>query len=76
MVGQNKHENILYRKRYRRNPPYRCCSAPFGNCNKMSTGLCCTFPQCYKRHDESVAAKIEASGRCHLFQRDSGVDLS
>lgn len=53
MSGENKHQNIKIRKKYRnRNPPkYRCCYARVGNQNKVTRGYCCTYPQNYKRRD-------------------------
>lgn len=55
MVGHNKHQNALIRKKCRKGDVYRCCKPlKGGNKNKYSRGYCCTFPQLYKRRDIAV----------------------
>lgn len=52
MVGQNKYENKLIKKKFRKSDHYLCCGSPAnGNKNKYSSGHCCTFPQVFKRYD-------------------------
>ena len=67
MVGQNKHENSLYRKRWRRGERYICCAGAPGNANKMSKGFSCTAAPYYRRLDASVSSRLEADGRMHIL---------
>lgn len=57
MVGNNKHENALIRKRFRKGDIYRCCYAPKGNHYKYSSKMCCTYPHVYKRYDVKIQSK-------------------
>lgn len=52
---RTKHQSIRIRKKFRKNPPYRCCYPPVGNPTKHSGGYCCTYPQLYRRRDIKVA---------------------
>lgn len=51
MSGQNKHENVMIRKKFKKSPNYRCCGKPIGNINKESKGYNCTYPMVWKRYD-------------------------
>lgn len=57
MVGENKHQNIKIRKKFKKRCFYRCCNAREGNQNKISRGFCCTYPQNYKRRDATYINK-------------------
>ena len=53
---RDKQTNRQIRKKNNKSPPYRCCLAPLGNCNKTSHGYCCTFPQYYRRIENKAIA--------------------
>lgn len=53
---RNKHQDILVRKKFRKHPPYRCCSGPSGNTTKYSI-FCCTYPMIHKRCDITLNNK-------------------
>lgn len=55
---RNKHQNIQIRKKFKSTPPYRCCGMITGNPNKFSTRYCCTYPQAYRRRDETFRGII------------------
>lgn len=52
MTGQNKHDNILIRKKFHKGENHKCCGVISNNKQKFSVKYCCTYPQVYKRLDE------------------------
>lgn len=49
--GQNKHENVMIRKKFKKSLNYKCCGKPTGNKNKESRHYNCTYPMVYKKYD-------------------------
>lgn len=66
--GNNKFESVKLRKKFKKSDNYRCCSVPGGNVNKLSRGMCCTYPQWYVRHDR----KVDAIQQSLDIESDSG----
>lgn len=59
--GNNKIESVRLRKRFKKSDNYRCCGVSGGNVNKLSRGMCCTYPQWYIRHDRRLNALLDTT---------------
>lgn len=59
--GENKFDSTRLRKKFKKSQNYRCCSVQGGNVNKLSRGMCCTYPQWYIRHDRKLVARLDSN---------------
>ncbi len=55
--NNDEHRSSLLRKKYKKSPPYRSCSAPSHNVNKPNNGHCCTYPKVWKRLEDRIYNK-------------------
>lgn len=51
---RSKHQNIKIRKKFKKVDRYICCYPKTDNCNKVSRGYCCSWPQLYNRLDNKA----------------------